>query len=563
MKKLPSFIIAALVVAIIISAVFTLDRQELERHSEHTINTLHSDISLLARQLEHSVNQRLQLIHGLSALVRSKPDFTEQDFERFASALSENQKGIRSLQLAPNAVVTYMTNKAQNAKAIGHDLLADPNRKDNVLKAINNREYLVTGPLNLIQGGVAFIARLPIYLPTLENGEEFWGFATILIDPDILYSEAGIDAGLPNVELALRGKHALGKKGDVFYGNARVFNDPVMEIPVNLPVGTWSLGAIWTDTATTHHSSLRPLYWAGGVLFALVSGTLLFLILRYPEELRISINNATRELRESQQQLEHARQEAEIMRNAAEQANHAKSEFLANMSHELRTPMHAILSFSSLGMEKLDSAPKEKLESYFSRIHQSGQRLLNMLNDLLDLAKLESGHSSFELQEHDLKTVINSATTELEALINKKSLTLEITSATIDTVACFDKSKLIQVAYNLIANAIKFTPSGKNIPISFAATSLPASYSSGDSEEVPAVSVSIADQGIGIPEEELENVFNKFIQSSKTKTGAGGTGLGLAISREIIVGHGGRIWAENNPSGGAVFTFVIPRTYNQ
>mgnify|MGYP000107824263 CR=1 FL=1 len=118
----------------------------------------------------------------------------------------------------------------------------------------------------------------------------------------------------------------------------------------------------------------------------------------------------------------------------------------------------------------------------------------------------------------------------------------------------FDSTRIIQVIYNLVSNSIKFTPEGKKITISFEQAALPGSFK----EEIPALAVIVQDEGVGIPQNELSKVFDKFFQSSKTKTGAGGTGLGLAICMEIVKEHKGKIWAENNPSGGAKFTFIIP-----
>lgn len=243
---------------------------------------------------------------------------------------------------------------------------------------------------------------------------------------------------------------------------------------------------------------------------------------------------------------------------SAERANQAKSEFLANMSHELRTPMHAILSFADMGKENIDTADREKLYRYFSRVSESGERLLTLLNDLLDLSKLEAGSVDLDLEERDLKAVVETAVTEFSGLLQEKSLKLEIAPPDVDTLCCFDSNKLLQVMRNLLSNAIKFTPEEKKIGISFALAALPMGRRSSDSDEVPAIAVTITDQGVGIPDEELDEVFDKFVQSSKTKTGSGGTGLGLSISREIIERHGGAIWAENRPGGGAAFTFIIP-----
>ncbi len=248
-----------------------------------------------------------------------------------------------------------------------------------------------------------------------------------------------------------------------------------------------------------------------------------------------------------------------VQREKAELSNRTKSEFLANMSHELRTPMHAILGFSSLGSSKVETASSEKIASYFARINESGQRLLGLLNDLLDLSKLEAGRMNFEFSENDLQATIASIVEELRPLFRDRLLTIDIEPASVDTVATYDDEKISQVVRNLLSNAIKFSPEGRSVMIHYTAATLNLSDDDSASAEIPAISVSIWDQGTGIPEDELEIVFDEFVQSSKTKHGAGGTGLGLSISKEIIKRHGGTIKAGNAAgNGGAVFTFTLP-----
>ncbi len=246
-------------------------------------------------------------------------------------------------------------------------------------------------------------------------------------------------------------------------------------------------------------------------------------------------------------------------KEAAEAANQAKSEFLANMSHELRTPMHAILSFAGMGVAKAQDAPRDKLLRYFTRVRESGRRLLELLNDLLDLSKLEAGRMQFEVEQQDLHAVTLIIAGEFEALLHERQLILELPEPTTDTHARFDKERICQVVRNLVSNAVKFTPAGKRIRISYLDAELPAGRRATDSGQTAALSCRIDDQGVGIPEDELESVFNKFEQSSKTKTGAGGTGLGLAICKEIIEAHRGAIHAEGNADGGASFIFTLPR----
>ncbi|WP_455211525.1 hybrid sensor histidine kinase/response regulator [Kaarinaea lacus] len=250
-----------------------------------------------------------------------------------------------------------------------------------------------------------------------------------------------------------------------------------------------------------------------------------------------------------------AKQEIMQAKLNADRANQSKSEFLANMSHELRTPMHAILSFASMGEEKVFDAKPEKLQQYFSRISESGLRLLALLNDLLDLSKLEAGAIQCHFKPHNVVNIVDTVLQEMGVLIKQKGVTVIHESMDIDARIVCDSEKIMQVVRNLLSNAIKFTPAGKCIFLHYAATTVPATKSA---RQLPALALSVIDQGIGIPEDELSSVFDKFVQSSKTKTGAGGTGLGLAICREIIDRHEGIIGARNNDDGGATFEFKIP-----
>jgi signal transduction histidine kinase len=255
-------------------------------------------------------------------------------------------------------------------------------------------------------------------------------------------------------------------------------------------------------------------------------------------------------------------QKTKILQSAIEEAqasNKAKSEFLANMSHELRTPLHAILSFSTFGKKDLSKGKSNDLEMYFDNIRTSGTNLLNLLNDLLDLSKFEAGKMTFDMEKSDILKVMNYIVTEYKALLEENELNINININNECATNCFmDSNKISQVIRNLFSNAIKFSSKGKNITVNVLETSLVLNDNGEDSESIAAIHITIVDQGVGIPENELEAVFDKFIQSSKTRTEAGGTGLGLAICKEIIIGHRGNIWAECNPEGGTIFNIVLP-----
>ncbi len=245
-------------------------------------------------------------------------------------------------------------------------------------------------------------------------------------------------------------------------------------------------------------------------------------------------------------------------KDVAEQANQAKSAFLANMSHELRTPMHAILSFASLGIERFDRIPSEKLLSYLTQIKESGSRLLGLVNNLMDLSKFNADRMTLQYQDVDIKELILNLKKQTDGLTEEKGLRLNIDHWTDDTSIHCDAERITQVLWNLVSNAIKFTPPGNRVSLAFRSTRIRCGRRQSDDETIPGLLVTVRDGGPGIPEDELTSIFEKFVQSSTTQTGAGGTGLGLAICQEIIRAHGGEIWAENHSEVGAMFHFKIP-----
>jgi len=242
----------------------------------------------------------------------------------------------------------------------------------------------------------------------------------------------------------------------------------------------------------------------------------------------------------------------------ARAANQAKSEFLANMSHELRTPMHAILSFAQLGQEKANACGQPKISHYFGRVEQSANRLLGLINELLDLSKLESGRMELRSEVVALTALAKEAISHLEPLLLQRRLQLDFNAAADLSPLTGDRERLLQVIHNLLSNAIKFSPDGGRIAVRIQAGNLPSGRRAGDTGRVAALTLSIEDEGVGIPENELAIIFEKFVQSSATKSGAGGTGLGLAICRAIVSQHRGTIEAKNRASGGACFTITLP-----
>lgn len=230
---------------------------------------------------------------------------------------------------------------------------------------------------------------------------------------------------------------------------------------------------------------------------------------------------------------------------ARDAAQRAKDLFFANLSHELRTPLHGILSYAAFGIKKAETADRATLLKYFTQIERSGRTLLVFLNDLLDLAKLEAGKMQYDFAWHNPAQSMIRVLDELNSASEQRRIHFDFSPPSQTLTVWMDDKRIQQVFRNLISNAIKFSPEGGGIEVAMTA-------------EEGCLLVTVADHGCGVPASELQSIFDPFVQSSKTRTASGGTGLGLAICREIVRSHGGEIWAENRPQGGACFWVRLP-----
>jgi signal transduction histidine kinase len=251
-------------------------------------------------------------------------------------------------------------------------------------------------------------------------------------------------------------------------------------------------------------------------------------------------------------------QQAQARSEHSELANLAKSQFLANMSHELRTPLNAIIGFSELLADQTFGGMNERQLKYANNILVSGRHLLQLINDILDLAKVESGGTELTRETFDVAIAVSEVQTIVKTMAYKKNISLEFRPAP-DVPSLFAcEAKFKQVMYNLLSNAIKFTPNGGKVSVT---ADLQMATRAGSTSGEDCLRVAVTDTGIGIEEKDQERIFNEFEQvDSSYGREQQGTGLGLALTKKLVELHGGRVWVESAgvEGGGSAFTFLIP-----
>jgi len=268
-------------------------------------------------------------------------------------------------------------------------------------------------------------------------------------------------------------------------------------------------------------------------------------IIRDTTERRMAEERLRQVREEYTQQLAETNAELEMTNRELERANRLKSEFLASMSHELRTPLHTIIGFSELLAEELEGPLNEKQKRFVRHIHTDSLHMLELINDVLDISKIEADRLELRPEAFDFTALAAESLASVRSLAEAKSHLLE-TALDVPTAVEADRLRIKQVLVNLLSNAIKFTPEGGRIRLE-----------AGVHEAFVVVSVS--DTGVGIPAEEHDFIFDKFHQVGATTKGVReGTGLGLAITKRLVEQHGGSISVQSQPQEGSTFLFTLP-----
>lgn len=624
--------------------------------------TLLRELSLLRGKIEATLYEETARVQGVMAVIKAHPDITQQEFSEIAKEIVGDGRRIRNVAAARDLVISHMYPVAGNEKAIGLDYRDHPAQWSAVRQAIEEKSLVLAGPVNLVQGGTAFIVRIPIYLDTesdvqqrsVVQGESvLWGIASTVIDVEEILSlvtpweEKGLS-------VAIRGRDARGASGEVFYGDAALFESGAETLPVSLPYGSWQIAGVMKVPAKPNSVAIWSLRLA--VILSILAVLLVFSfryrslsresdaarqtelserkyralfdsaldaifvvdpvsrrfldfnevaaqrlgyerreLLNQPiefinadpdfDDLKIEPSFVAKPSGSSRIETIHRKRDSDLMsveisrsfvnfdgrdlflwivrdmtvrkeqeqalkvaRALAEQASLAKSTFLANMSHEIRTPMNGVLGMAEL---LLEDDLSEKQRKKVKTIRDAGDMLLAVLNDVLDFSKVEAGQLVIEEIEFNLSDLLVQVADFGTVEIGDKKVTIDVASdGMLWSDVRGDPTRVRQILTNLVGNAVKFTQQG----------TIGIRLSQEETETgVVLTRFEVNDTGVGIRDELLESIFDKFSQADPTTTREfGGTGLGLAICRSLTELMGGSIGVTSEPGEGSCFWFTIP-----
>ena len=488
----------------------------------------------MAQITEKRVRARLDQYSMLSALlgnyISAGENLDENTFSELAEKIPNEDGVIKAFELAPEGIVTDIYPKQGNEGAFGLDMLQEHERKKDAILAKKSGKYTIGGPYQLKQGGTGALLFNPVYQNNNSEQGEFWGFVILVIDWDRFIGEINLDY-LSDADFCYRIWTYDRDSSDriILAESQGDMPDNILTVECTVPNNTWYFDII------PSRGWIPRSYWimciAISYIFSLLIATVFYL-------------TSSKKHRERQY-------EAELEKSAeqAKNANEAKTRFLFNMSHDIRTPMNAIVGFSGLLEKNLQNERKAK--EYLEKIQSSSNLLLRIINQVLEMARIESGTAVLQLKAEDMDALFHRVNTVFEEDVRKKNLQYH---AVLDVrhhyVVC-DQTKLQEIMLNIISNAIKYTPEGHSIYVEVheAVSENPSKI---------RYIFSCEDTGIGMSEEYLPHIYEEFSREhSTTENKVSGTGLGLPIIKSMIELMGGSIQVESRQGIGTKFTIDL------
>ena len=477
-------------------------------------------------RIKSQLNRYLDVSEFFQNIIGSGHQMDSKEFQALSQMISDDSQIIKVIEQAPDGVVKDIYPLKGNEAAFGIDMLNNPARKHEANLAMKSGQYTIAGPYELNQGGLGSLLFEPIYITDKSGEKSFWGFSILVLDWNRFLEELELDK-LTDASYCYqmwKKDGNSGKKTIIAQGGDAIHKGAV-QISCKVPNDTWYFEIIpHTGWVTVKQQALVFLV---AVSIAVLDTAICYLMLHRKQREKLY----TEEIRKSAEK--------------ARKANEAKTRFLFNMSHDIRTPMNAIVGFSGL-LEKSIHDEKKSLD-YIKKIRVSSDILLTIINQVLEMARIESGKITLSSESVNIREMVDAMNTVFESSLTKKSLEYQCSLNVVhDQILC-DKTKMEEIILNVVSNSIKYTnPHGK----------ITVSIDELDSEDEKNANykVVVEDNGIGMSQDYLPHIFEEFSREhTSTETRVAGTGLGLPIVKSLVDRMGGTIEVESEEGKGTRF----------
>ena len=477
-------------------------------------------------RIKSQLNRYLDVSEFFQNIIGSGHQMDSKEFQALSQMISDDSQIIKAIELAPDGVVKDIYPLKGNEAAFGIDMLNSPARKHEANLAMKSGQYTIAGPYELNQGGLGSLLFEPIYITDKSGEKSFWGFSILVLDWNRFLEELELDK-LTDASYCYQiwKKDGNSEKKTIIAQGGDAIHKGAVQISCKVPNDTWYFEIIpHTGWVTVKQQAL---FFLVAVSIAVLATAICYLMLHRKQREKLY----TEEIRKSAEK--------------ARKANEAKTRFLFNMSHDIRTPMNAIVGFSGL-LEKSLHDEKKSLD-YIKKIRVSSDILLTIINQVLEMARIESGKITLSSESVNIREMVDAMNTVFESSLTKKSLEYQCSLNVVhDQILC-DKTKMEEIILNVVSNSIKYTnPHGK----------ITVSIDELDSEDEKNADykVVVEDNGIGMSQDYLPHIFEEFSREhTSTETRVAGTGLGLPIVKSLVDRMGGTIEVESEEGKGTRF----------
>jgi len=478
-------------------------------------------------KIEKSLYSRIYYTKGVASFISLNPDITNKQFNQIAHDFVQDDSIIGTMSISRNCIINAVYPLKNHEEALGLDLLEHPERREIVKKTIETRKTFVAGPVELVEGGMAFISYTPVFDKTKSDTGVFWGMADIVIMVDALFKEAKLKTIDDGFKYALRGYNGKGEEGLVFFGDQQIFKQNSVKISINLPYGNWILAVVpkigW-HRYIDQDIFLKTTLFISSFLISVLLGLFISAMIR----LKRSENNLR-------------------------QISALKDKFISILAHDLRSPLASIKGVTSMLVENYPQLNDQKRIKFISAVDNTADSATNLLDNLLGWARSQQGLLNVNSKQEELKPIVEKEIKQLNTFSKNKEIQIENLIEEDCWVNC-DKNLTSAILRNLIANAIKFSHKKSSIQVkNEKIVNLKPEYQR----------ISVTDSGVGIEEAKINELFSgKGNIPTKGTEEEVGSGLGLLICKDFVKIQGGEIFIESIPGKGSTFSFTLPVASN-